>query len=203
MVTEAEANLDGNAKLDFREARILCADASSQGLDILGQMLIGFGIQQITRVQTSDEFKKCLARTKFDLILLEGGLNGNGYELVNWLRRSNLEPNRYAPIIVLSGHTPRAQVEQARDCGASFVVVKPISATTLLARIMWVGKNSRLFVEADAYVGPDRRFKHEGVPAGQVGRRRSDLSGEVGEAVDPNMSQSEIDSLLKPQKLAL
>ncbi|QQQ18095.1 response regulator [Brevundimonas vitis] len=200
---EADPHIDGSARLDFREARVLCADANSQGLDILGQMLIGFGIQHITRVQTAEEFKDCLSRTKFDLILLEGGLNGNGYELVTWLRRSRLEPNRYAPVVMIAGHPPRTQVEQARDCGASFVVVKPISATTLLARIMWVGRSGRLFVEADNFVGPDRRFKNEGVPAGQTGRRRSDLSGEVGEAVDPNMSQSEIDSLLKPQKMSL
>lgn len=197
------AVLDGEARIDLRHANVLCADEMTQGLEILGQILMGFGVQHIARAQSAEDFRRMLNTQAFDLILVDAALGGNGFELVQWLRRSNLEGNRFAPSVVLSGHTPRSQVETARDCGANFVVIKPVSPATLLERVMWIGRTARLFVEAGAYVGPDRRFKNQGVPSGAKGRRSSDLSAELGVALDPNLSQDAIDSLLKPQRVAL
>ena len=197
------ASMSDEARLDLRSARVLCADENSQGLDILGQMLMGFGVQQITRGPTVEDVRRLLASQAYDLILIDAGMGGNGHELVRWLRTGNLEPNRYAPVIVLAGHTPLSQVETARDCGSNFVVIKPISARILLDRIYWIGRAARLFVEAERYAGPDRRFKNEGVPDGGKGRRRGDLSADVGEAREPNMSQDQIDTLMKPHKVAL
>lgn len=197
------ASLDGDTRIDLRQANVLCADEMSQGLEILSQILMGFGVQHIVRAQSPDDFRRMLNTQAFDLILVDAALGGNGYEQVQWLRRSNLEGNRFAPSVILSGHTPRSQVETARDCGANFVVTKPVSPATLLERVMWIGRTARMFVEAGAYVGPDRRFKNQGVPTGAKGRRSGDLSAEVGEAMDPNMSQDAIDSLLKPQRVAL
>ena len=97
----------------------------------------------------------------------------------------------------------QGQIETARDCGASFVLIKPISARVLLDRIVWIGRAGRLFVETEGYVGPDRRFRNDGVPGGGRGRRHDDLSTRIGAASEPNMSQDEIDTLMKPQKVSL
>lgn len=197
------ASVSDDVRLDLKAAHVLCADENSQGLDILGQILMGFGVQHVTRAQTAEEAMRVMNSAAFDLILIDAGLGGNGHEVVRWLRTSKLEPNRFAPVIVLAGHTPLSQVETARDCGSSFLITKPLSARVLLDRIYWLGRAKRLFVEADAYVGPDRRFKNEGVPGGVKGRRKGDLSADVGEAKEPNMSQDQIDNLMKPQKVAL
>jgi len=202
VVSEAH-HVSDDARLDLRTARVLCIDENSQGLDILGQILMGFGVESTMRAQSEADARQLLAANPFDLVLVDAGLGGNGHAFVRWLRTSPLEPNRYAPVLVLSGFTPRSQVESARDCGSSFVVTKPISARTLLDRICWVGRSGRLFVEADSYCGPDRRFKNEGVAGGGPGRRKTDLSAEVGEATEPNLSQDEIDNLMKPRKSAL
>ena len=202
MVT-AVPNLDGEARIDLRQARVLCADETTQGLEILGQILMGFGVQTIVRAQSGEDFRRTLGQQAFDLILVDGGLGGNGFEFIQWLRHSSIEINRYTATVALSGHTPRTQVELARDCGANFVVIKPVSPATLLDRVMWVGRTARMFVESETYVGPDRRFKNTGVPVGTKGRRKGDLSADVGEAVDPNMSQDDIDNLMKPNRVAL
>ena len=70
-------------------------------------------------------------------------------------------------------------------------------------RIIWLGAEDRDFVEAEHYVGPDRRVRNYGPPAGTDGRRESDLSGELGAAVDENMGQDDIDMLMKPMKVSL
>ena len=61
-----------------------------------------------------------------------------------------------------------------------------------------------LFANAHgAYIGPDRRFKREGPPAGMEGRRADDVAGDLGDAAAPNMSQEEIDAMMKPSKVIL
>lgn len=202
MVTPAVRS-DDDTRVGLRDARVLCCDSTEQGAEIISRILIGFGVHQITRSDSAEAFKRAVSEKGFDLILIDAAAGGDGYGLAHWLRRSRLEPNRYVPIVMLAGHTPRSQVERARDSGASSIVTKPISAVALLDRIMWIGRAERMFVESEAYVGPDRRFKNEGPPNGMNGRRGTDLSGEVGEATVPNMSQQEIDIMMKPQKVAL
>jgi DNA-binding response OmpR family regulator len=116
-----------------------------------------------------------LQEEPFELIICDGDLpEGQAYDFVMRLRRSDLEPNRYCPVILLSAHTPSAYVAKARDCGANFVVAKPIRPMVLLERIVWVCGDSRIFVELDSYVGPDRRFQSLGPPPGVEGRRKGD-----------------------------
>ena len=96
----------------------------------------------------------------------------DGYELVRWLRRSGLEPNAFAPVIMTAGHVRRTKVAEARDCGANFLVTKPFSAAALLERIVWVARDSRPFMEVGDYFGPDRRFRKAKAPGDE---RRADI----------------------------
>lgn len=194
----------GNARINLRGAAVLCADDSTHGLEILSQILLGFGAGAILRATTAEEFRAMVPMQACDLILVNAAISDNqGFELVRWMRTLNQEPQRFTPTIILSGYTVRSQVAAARDCGANFVVSKPVSAATLLDRINWIARNKRLFIESDGYVGPDRRFKQEGVPEGIDGRRRTDLVGAIGAAVQPNLSQDAVETLVKPQKVAL
>jgi CheY-like chemotaxis protein len=75
----------------------------------------------------------------FDLILTNSALpEMDGYDLTRWLRREADEANRMTPVIIVTSHTRRSQVEKARDCGANFIVTKPISPAIMLERILWV-----------------------------------------------------------------
>ena len=124
------------------------------------------------------------------------------YDLVRRIRRNKAGGGRTAPIILLAGHTSQGNVLRARDCGASFVVAKPITPQVLYERIIWLAKDARPFVACDTYTGPDRRFQKLGPPAGTEGRRKDDLSLRVGEATAPNLSQSEIDAFLTGKGVA-
>lgn len=199
MVTEPS-----EARINLRSVKTLCIDSNAQGLEILGQLLMGFGVERITRAQNAEEARRVLSSETMDLVLCDAALSDEtGYDLVRWLRRSELDPNRYVPVIVVSGHTRLSGVALARDGGANFVVAKPLSPSTLMQRIQWVARGGRKFVEASDFVGPDRRFKFEGTPGGCAGRRKEDLNVALGDAKDPNLSQDEIDSVIKPQKVSL
>jgi len=191
-------------RLNMRAICALCVDSNSLGLDILAQMLMGFGVERIVRAQTGQDARLVLERQEVDLMLCDAILADEyGSSLISWLRRSQIEPNRYVPIIMMSGHASPSAVDAARACGSNFVICKPTSPQVLMDRILWVARGGRMFVECDVYVGPDRRWKFAGPPAGEKGRRKSDLSTALGEATQPNLSQDEINAVIRPQKVAL
>ena len=196
--------LDKKTRLNFEQARILLLEDPQPGADIVAQVFFGYGVRQPVRCTSAAEAMMRLEEEPFELIVCDADLpGGQAYDFVRHLRRSNLEPNRYCAVILLSGHTPSAYVEKARDCGANFVVAKPIRPMVLLERIVWVCQDSRIFVELDSYVGPDRRFQFLGPPLGVEGRRKGDREA-LGEASTPNLTQDEIDgAFLKPQKVQL
>lgn len=191
-------------KLNLDKVSIMVVDDNIQSLEILSSVMVGFGARTMTTCTSAEEAKAILRKTRVDLLLTDGEMpNESGYELIRWLRTECSEPNRYATVLLVTGHTKIARVEMARDCGAHFVISKPITPDVLLERIFWAGKMDRLFIDCDAYKGPDRRFKQQGPPAGMDGRRGDDLPIEVGEATTPNMTQEELDGMMKVAKVAI
>jgi CheY-like chemotaxis protein len=188
--------------INLDKARALIVDDNPQSLDIIVGVLTSFGLRNVVRKANGLEAQEELKYQAFDLILTNGGLPGmDGYDLTRWLRREADEANRATPVIIVTSHTRRGLVEKARDCGANFIVTKPLSPAIMLERILWVAKGDRLFIECDSYVGPDRRWRNQGPPVEfPDGRRRDDKSIELGEVGGHNMSQDELDALIKPMR---
>jgi len=197
--------LQDGEKINLEKASVMLIDANSQGLDILTQVFAGFGVRAPHRCSLAKEAAELLRKVDVDLIVIEADLPGDmdGYDFVRWLRRSGLPQNAFASVILISGHTRTENVARARDCGSNFIIVKPISPAVLLQRVIWVAKENRQFVECEAYVGPDRRFKNAGPPPGLKPRRHDDIRTRLGIATAPNMDQDEIDNLMQPTKVSL
>jgi DNA-binding response OmpR family regulator len=197
--------LQDGEKINLEKASIMLIDANNQGLDILTQVFAGFGARNPHRCSSAREAAELLKKVEVDLIVIEADLPGemDGYDFVHWLRRSGMPQNAFAAVILVSGHTRAENVARGRDCGANFIIVKPISPTVLLQRVIWVAKENRQFVEAESYVGPDRRFKNAGPPPGIKPRRRDDIRTRLGAATMPNMDQDEIDNLMQPTRVNL
>ena len=81
----------------------------------------------------------------------------DGLMLLRWLRYSPKSPDRFLPVLMLSGAADRHYVEQARDLGATDFIAKPFSAGTIASRLMAAIARPRRFVLAKGYFGPDRR----------------------------------------------
>ncbi len=197
-------NPESRARFNLQRASVLLLEDTPLGMSILVQILTGFGAKVLHRCETVEEAEQTVQKVECDLMVVDAlGASGAGYEFVRWLRRSGIAPNCYAPVLLTSGHTPNNVVSKARDCGAHFIIAKPLTPISVLERILWISKEGRRFVECDSYVGPDRRFKNDGVPAGIAGRRRDDLPPQVGEATMPNMEQEMIDGLMKTRKVTI
>jgi DNA-binding response OmpR family regulator len=190
------------AKLDLSKTVVMLLQNNTTEVDILGQVFQGFGVKATRKCTTAEQAEEMVRATEFDLLVIDAEMpGGKGFNFVQKLRRMQDCPNRLAPVILVSGHTPHKSVLRARDCGANIVVTKPITPKVLFDRIVWLVKDVRQFVESDGYVGPDRRHKAYGPPPGTKGRRKDDLNPTVlGAPAGPDLMQDEIDALLKPRR---
>lgn len=190
-------------RINLERTAALLINDNPQGLDILGSIVQGFGLKEQIRCASPDDARGVIKRRPIDLILIESASAADSCHFVRWLRREGPQTNAYTPAIILTGHASEAFVAQSRDCGASFIVAKPLTPMVLLQRILWLTRDEREWVECETYVGPDRRVRNYGPPLGMAGRRAGDLSAHVGAALEANMDQSDIDMLMKPQRVAL
>ena len=155
-------SLRESAVFNFAGAVTMVIDDSPFALELTAQAVLGFGIKVRHACASAAEAIAILRDHPVDLILVDCEMPGmSGYEFVRWLRRSGLEPNAFAPVIMTAAHVRRSKVSEARDCGANFLITKPFSASVLLERIVWVARDARPFLEVGDYFGPDRRFRSE------------------------------------------
>ena len=82
-----------------------------------------------------------------------------GSQFLKSVRDFEKSPNALVPFIATSISSSVGCVARARDCGATEFLKLPLSAITLLERIIYVIDNPRVFVRAPDYLGPDRRRK--------------------------------------------
>lgn len=80
----------------------------------------------------------------------------DGPALVRAIRRSDLAC-RKAPVVMITGAATAAAILQARDAGVHEILRKPYTIKDLVRRLEAVLLQGRGWVEAVAYVGPDRR----------------------------------------------
>ncbi len=162
-------------KYNLSGAAVLIVDTNLHTCKILVQIMLGLGSKNPVTASSVEGAMQDVRSADFDLILVRARLGEHdGYDFVEWLRRSHIEPNCYTAIILLSSHTPVSKVEKARDNGANFIVSVPFAPILLLERIIWIATQPRLSLQSASYFGPDRRF-HSIVPEPpSTGRRSSD-----------------------------
>ncbi len=59
----------------------------------------------------------------------------NGIELAKRVHKAPDSPNRFIPMIMITGHSEKLRITEARDAGINEILIKPISATQLYQHI--------------------------------------------------------------------
>ncbi|WP_374274811.1 response regulator [Brevundimonas sp.] len=163
--------LRSSAVVNLSKAVVMVVDDEPFSLALTVQSLSGFGAQTKFACANAAEALNILKDEIVDLMVIDCEMpEVDGYDLVKQLRSAKNEPNSYVPVIMTAGHVKKSKVHKARDCGANFLVTKPFSPATLLERIVWAARDSRPFLQAGDYFGPDRRFRDDGPPSS--GERR-------------------------------
>ena len=189
--------------INLRDHTILVADQSQHFRKIIQTVLRGFGTKSIVEVDNIDSLFRALNGQRIDLLLCDAALPpSDGFEVTLKVRQSVDCVFRTVPILLMAGDTRESQIRRARDCGANMVIAKPLSPRLLYDHLTWIALNSRPFVDAPNYFGPDRRFKIEGYPGG-VGRRSTDMPMEIAQETGPALEQNEIDNLFNAARVGL
>ena len=163
----------------FQNAKILVVDDMQPMLGLTASLLKIFGFEDVLLAHNAAEGFEKFCDHNPDLVLTDWLMEPfDGTELIKKIRNDPKSPNRFVPIIMMTGYSHRIRVEQARDSGVTEFLVKPFRAKDLYARIEMLIEKPRRFVDAEMFFGPDRRRKKPGEYQGPF-RRESDEFSEI------------------------
>lgn len=149
-------------QLNLKGLNFLVADENEGFRTILARILRDFGANSVKRCGTGEDVLALLGQEALDCLMLDSLLPGiDGFALSRRLRGEE-NAHRHVPIIILTGHARKGDVERARDSGASMVMAKPVSPRTVYTHLVWAAESERAFVNTSDYAGPDRRFRAAG-----------------------------------------
>ncbi len=158
----------------LEKVSFLIVDDSPHIRRLVVTMLRAMGARQLYEAKDSRRALDVLERTQVDVALvdwmLDDGSGWTGLDVVRRIRKSPIERVAFMPVIMMTGHTERDNIEHARDVGVTEFLAKPFTAHTLYQRLAALIEEPRPFVRTRTYFGPDRRRRGEG--PGEAGERR-------------------------------
>jgi two-component system, chemotaxis family, chemotaxis protein CheY len=156
---------------DYGALKILLVEDNQHMRSIVGAILKGSGIRDVREARDGAEAFDVLRQYPADIALVDFNMHPiDGVEFTRMLRSASDSINPYLPVIMITGHSERSRVVEARDAGVNEFVVKPLTARALLSRIDMVVMRPRAYIRCTAYFGPDRRRKSDTVYAGPFRR---------------------------------
>ena len=124
---------------------------------ILRTMLQGFGARKIVEAEDGASGLEAMDRANPDILILDWVMPIlDGADMVRMIRNPN-NPYAYIPIIMVTAHTERSRILEARKLGIHELLCKPISAKSLYQRIASIILQPRDFVKTGGYFGPAPR----------------------------------------------
>jgi CheY-like chemotaxis protein len=152
---------DGNARTIQRVAakvqRVMVVDPNPATARLLAEQLRPLGGVQIFAAPTAEKGYAMARATDPQLIFVEHAQNGvDGLSFTRKIRRSDLQC-REAPVIMCTAEATAEAIFGARDAGVHEFMRKPFNLGDLERRLEAVALKPRDWIEAVAYVGPDRR----------------------------------------------
>ena len=137
---------------------ILLADDNPNMRAIVSTMLKSVGVGRVREVNDGAAALAALKDRPADLAIVDFKmLPVDGVTFTHLIRTAKDSPNPYLPIIMMTGHSDKRRVTEARDAGVTEFVTKPVTPQALLIRIQAVIMRPRAFIRGGDYFGPDRR----------------------------------------------
>ncbi len=137
---------------------------------LIRTVLGALGVEEIAEARDGGQALDMLARFPADLVIVDWKMQPmDGVSLVRHIRSGESGVDRRLPVLMVSGYSELSLLAAARDAGVNEFLPKPISARSLVGRIMSILRTPRPFVDSNTYFGPDRRRRQH--PYGGPDRR--------------------------------
>lgn len=158
---------------------VLVVDDNAHMRSIVVAILRGIGIGTVKEASDGADALEVMRACVPDIIIADLNMDPiDGLDFSRMVRTAPDSPFPFVPIIMMTGHTERSKVVAARDAGINELLAKPISARTLLDRIIAVIDRPRPFIKTATYVGPCRRRTTPKDFAGPWRRSTDDVEAE-------------------------
>ena len=143
---------------DYSSLKIMLVEDNQHMRSIVSAILKGSGIRNVRESRDGAEALDMLRQFPADIALVDFNMSPiDGVEFSKMLRNAPDSSNPYLPLVMITGHSDRSRVIEARDAGVNEFVVKPLTARALLSRLDSVIMRPRPFIRCKTYFGPDRR----------------------------------------------
>lgn len=163
--------------------KILLVDDNHYMRILLGEILRAIGVRDIFEASDGAEGLQMMRDNAIDVVMTDLSMQPlDGIDFVRLLRNSPDSPNQMAPVIMITGHSTFARVNEARNAGVSEFLAKPLTARGVIERLHQAVEHPRQFVRSDDYFGPDRRRRNDTSFKGPF-RRATDETQDVSTAV--------------------
>lgn len=148
---------------EFDRLRVLVVDDNNHMRTLVARVIVAFGVKAVYEASSGEAAWATLLNEPCDVAFVDWVLPGmSGLELTEKIRKAPDSPNPYMPVIILTGHTSLDHVYRARDAGVNEFLAKPVSASSLMSRLLAVIEHPRPFVRSAVYFGPCRRRRRDG-----------------------------------------
>lgn len=117
--------------------RILVVDDNRHMRTLIKSLFYAMGCKLVSESSDGGEALEELKTRTIDLVVCDWVMAPiDGLEFLKMLRTAQDSPNPNVPLIMLTGHTERERVIEARDAGVTEFLAKPISAEKLYSRVI-------------------------------------------------------------------
>src|ERR1700720_431110 len=107
-------------RIEFHRLRFLVVDDNMHMRRIVRQLLHGFGSREIFEAEDGAAGLEAFNGHNPDIVITDWAMPIlDGLELTQMIRKPDANANPYVPIIMLSGHSEKNRVMQARDAGGA------------------------------------------------------------------------------------
>ena len=138
--------------------KVLLVDDNQHMRAIVATILKGVGIREVREARDGAEGLQALRDWPADIAIIDFRMEPiDGVEFTRMVRNSADSKNPYLPIIMMTGFADRPRVCEARDSGVTELVVKPVTARSVIDRVNAVVFHPRPFIRTEDYFGPRRR----------------------------------------------
>lgn len=159
-------------KFRLSTINVLVVDDDKAISNLVKNILKNLGFGNIVVANSAEEGLQAFEKTPIDLIITDWKMEPmSGVEFTQAIRKMDTA-KRFLPIIMLTGHGEKAEIELARDCGITEYLIKPFTAKALCNRIMMVIDAPRSFILSTEYKGPSRRRRNVDLPEDENRRKR-------------------------------
>lgn len=142
----------------IEKLKVLIVDDDPSMRKVASALLQSFGIKDIREAGDGRAGLDKICVRRPDIVILDWEMpSPNGLEFMRTLRSPATFPAPDIPVIMLTAHSERSCVVEAMQLGVNEYLLKPVSATSLLARIVSILIKPRPMIRRGEYYGPEPR----------------------------------------------